>query len=472
MKHSIRTFLLINLLLSVTLITSLAILGNLFLTHTDTRSEFDARLNQDAIRTLILFADYPHEKKFSHIQQALNHSLTTKLNTKNNRFKQPYIHEDSEQFQLWDNHHHLVLHSPGAPLIPLSHQHNGLSTEYIDKHQWRVSSLYDTQTQFTIKVGSHSSYRQHLENQLTEDSIIIMIITYPFLGLLIWMIIGSGLKPLENVAEEVKYRDPSFLEPVDIELVPTEVEPLVSELNNLFTRLQNSFAQHERFTSDAAHELKTPLAALSAQTQVALRTENAQDRNQALLKVLGGVNRCTHVVQQLLTLSRMCPDAGINDPTEISLSRQARDMASMLAPEAIAKNIELELINPDIKAKFTANAIAIGILIRNLVDNAIRYGFEGGFVTIIISEDHDTVTLRVVDNGPGIPEELRKRVFERFFRIIGNKMTGSGLGLGIVQQIVRLHNAKIELLLPESGQGLEVKVIFPRNPLKAKSHKE
>ena len=124
------------------------------------------------------------------------------------------------------------------------------------------------------------------------------------------------------------------------------------------------------------------------------------------------------------------------------------------------------LISRFVEANITANTTAIGILIRNLVDNAIRYSHENGFVKIDITETKHQVTLRVIDNGPGIPEELRKRVFERFFRVIGNKTTGSGLGLGIVQQIVLLHNASIELLRPESGQGLEVKIVFPKERLK------
>ena len=196
---------------------------------------------------------------------------------------------------------------------------------------------------------------------------------------------------------------------------------------------------------------------------MALRSEAPEDRNEALLKVLGGVNRCSHVVQQLLTFSRMCPEAGLNNPTEVNITGQAIDVAAMLAPEAIAKNVELELVNPEIKPIMIGNATAIGILIRNLVDNAIRYSDEDSHVKIHIDETEDTVILRVIDNGPGIPEELRERVFERFFRVIGNKSPGSGLGLGIVQQIVRLHQGQIELLTAPGGKGLEIKITFPKN---------
>ena len=204
------------------------------------------------------------------------------------------------------------------------------------------------------------------------------------------------------------------------------------------------------------------MAALSAHTQVALRAETPQDRNEALLKVLGGVNRCTHVVQQLLTFSRMCPEAGLGSPSEVNVTVQAVEVAAMLAPEAIAKNVELELVNPECKPIIIGNPTAIGILIRNLVDNAIRYSDENSHVKIHVSESSDHVVLRVIDNGPGIPEELRERVFERFFRVIGNKSPGSGLGLGIVQQIVKLHKGDIALLTAPEGKGLEIKITLPK----------
>ncbi len=159
----------------------------------------------------------------------------------------------------------------------------------------------------------------------------------------------------------------------------------------------------------------------------------------------------------------MVPEATINEPTEVNIAKQASDVAALLAPEAIAKNIDLELIAPEGPATILGNATSINILVRNLVDNAIRYTHEGGTVKIDIRNEKDNIELHVIDNGPGIPEDLRERVFERFFRMIGNQTTGSGLGLGIVQQIARLHNAAITLKTPEDGVGLEVEVIFPKD---------
>jgi len=466
MTPSIRTFLLINLLLSVTLITSLAIIGNLFLAHKDIQTQLDAQLIRTAFRMQAFFSDYKTGKSLSTIQLSLN-----------SRIKPDEVLKDTDaplsdaaieaqntlEFQIWDREGKLILHSYKAPEIPLSSGKTGLSTLWLDGHSWRVNTVYDRKNNLTYMVAERSNYRQQLENQLTQDSIFIMLVTYPFLGFLIWVIVGRGLDTLKRVAREVRHRAPSNLKPVDIESVPSEIEPLVTELNSLFVRLQEAFHREKRFTADAAHELKTPLAALSTQTQVALRADTTEDRNQALLKVLAGVNRSTHVVQQLLTLSRMVPEAMIAEPTLVSIKRQASDVAALIAPEAIAKNIELELIAPETKTLMLGNATSINILIRNLVDNAIRYTQEGGTVTIDIHENKDNVELHVIDDGPGIPEELRERVFERFFRMIGNQTTGSGLGLGIVQQIARLHNAEINLKTPKDGVGLEVEVIFPKD---------
>ncbi|PHQ79526.1 MAG: two-component sensor histidine kinase [Coxiella sp. (in: Bacteria)] len=471
MRPSIRTFLLINLLLSVTLITSLAIIGNLFLAHKDIQTQLDAQLIRTTQRMDAFFSIPVSAQDFTKIQQILDAHLREKphpVNPNDTPAQKDNIAAENEarhnlEFQVWDNNGKLLLHSPNSPRIPLSNGNDGLTTLWLDGKAWHVNTSFNPERHLTIMVAERANYRQHLENQLTQDTIIIMLITYPFLGFLIWVIVGRGLDSLKRVAEEVKHRAPSYLKPVDLESVPTEIEPLVIELNNLFGRLGAAFERNKRFTADAAHELKTPLAALSTQTQVALRAETPLDRKQALLKVLASVNRSTHMVQQLLTLSRMDPEASIQKSEAISLGKLAAEVAALLAPEAIAKNIDLELVNPESAAIIQGNATYISILIRNLVDNAIRYNHEGGFVKIGIGETNEHVSLTVTDDGPGISEELRQRVFERFYRVIGNKSTGSGLGLGIVAQIAQLHRVEIDLITPDNKKGIEFRILFPKN---------
>ncbi len=350
------------------------------------------------------------------------------------------------EFQVW-NGNRLLLRSPGAPLQAFTDGSPGLSDITIAKASWRVFTTSDPNSHYTLMVAEHTSYRQALENRLTQDSIYIMLLSYPFLAVLIWFIVGKALHILKKVTEEVRHRAPSYLEPFDLTAVPSEIIPLVEALNNLFERLKDAFEREKRFTGDAAHELKTPLAAISAQAQAALKSSPELNR-QVLYKILEGVNRSNHVIQQLLTLSRMVPEATMQDFTSVKLAREITDIAAMLAPEAIQKNIELEFLAPESNAIIIGNATAIGILIRNLIDNAIRYTPEGGWVKINIKETANKVIFIVSDNGPGIAPELRGRVFERFYRVLGNKSTGSGLGLGIVQQIAKLHNAEVMLLSP------------------------
>jgi len=449
----------------VTLITSLAIIGNLFLAHQNIQLQLDAQLIRTTLRMQAIFSGPVDVKEFHIIQSRLKGENKHLDELKNIPHLEPEALRqaaESLEFQIWDKKGRLLLHSEHALRTPFSNGVVGLSKLWLDGHTWHVSTGYNQSNRLTIMVAERASYRQELEDHLTQDSVIVMLITYPFLGVLIWIIVGRGLETLRRVAKEVHQRAPSHLESVDLESVPTEIEPLVQELNFLFERLQAAFEREKRFTADAAHELKTPLAALNTQAQVALRAQSTDEKKEALAKVLSGVQRSSHVVQQLLTLSRMEPEAGLSDTAPLCLAKEAAEIVGMLAPIAVEKNIELELLSPDCKATIVGNIIAIDILIRNLVDNAIRYSPSGSNVIVNIRESKDHVILSVTDNGPGVPEELRKRIFDRFFRVLGNNTVGSGLGLSIVQQIAKLHHATIELHTPPSGKGIEFRVIFQK----------
>ena len=300
-----------------------------------------------------------------------------------------------------------------------------------------------------------------LARRITQNDLYIMLLVLPLSGLLIWLIIGKGLDSIKAVTNEVAHRAPTHLEPVDIKAVPVEIKPLVDELNHLFLRLQEAFEREKRFSGDAAHELRTPLAALKTQTQVALKTADLTEQRKILQNVVAGVDRCAHVVQQLLILNRLAPEASeLEGTTKFDLSKLTAEIIAQIGHLALEKNLDIELIAG--KPAFMAgNPTAIGILIRNLVDNAIRYTPAGGAIDVLVEKKPTGILLAVIDNGPGIAEELRKRVFERFYRILGHKSPGSGLGLAIVQQIAKLHNAKVKIGDPDSGQGLKVEVFFP-----------
>lgn len=462
MTPSIRTFLLINLLLSITLITSLAIIGNLFLEHKDLQRHLNAQLTFAALTIQSFIGEEATHHDVSKIQAKIDHLPDVARDyyqrTHTKMYGKSY---ELIQFQIWDKNGKLLLKSHSAPLVPLAKNISGFSTNWVDGQLWHVFTNVDVDTGMRIDVGERSDFREELEGRVTQDSIFIMLITYPFLGILIWIIVGRGLDSIRQVANEVRQKTPSSLEAVNIESIPAEIKPLIDELNKLFGRLRDAFEREKRFAADAAHELRTPLAALKTQTQVAINIQDPVELRIALDKILLGVDRSSHVVQQLLTMSRMVPQATLQQFDKVDLVLEARTQLAEMVPQAIEKNIDIELITDEEPITIPGNAPAISILIRNLVDNAIRYCPEGSEIKVYVKREADTAHLIVADNGPGIPPDLRERVFERFFRVLGTKAQGSGLGLGIVAQIVELHNAEIVLGEPKQGTGLVVTVKFP-----------
>jgi two-component system sensor histidine kinase QseC len=458
---SIRAFLLINLLLSATLVTSFAIMGNLFLEHRDLQGHLDLQLLIGAYNIQAFLSDNPRQQDLDAIQTRINHPPVPNELGKSEQQRTFEALYRNLQFQVWNKQGRLILHSFNTPSKPLSNTEIGFTKAWIDGQPWRLLTSRDPQTGMTVTIGQRYDFREELEGRIIRDSVIIMLLTYPALGLLIWLIVGRGLDSIRKVASEVKHRAPTYLEPVSLHEVPSEIKPLVDELNHLFIRLHNAFDREKRFAADAAHELRTPLAAIKTQAQVALKSINDEEKKAALEKVILGVDRSTHVVHQLLILSRMVPEALDTELTPVNLVKQATDVIADLVPEALKKDTDIELVAPEVPVMIKGSPVAISILLRNLVHNAIHYTQPGSFVKVVISEQRQGVVLKVIDNGPGIPQELRERVFERFFRILGTRASGSGLGLGIVQQVAEVHNAQLSLGTPENGKGLEVTVIFP-----------
>ena len=413
-----------------------------------------------------LLGDDLHQRPLLKIQKTLN-TIPKKVEEYYQRpilgDEPPEHYLDKFNFQVWTNGGRLLLHSSRAPKIPLLADNDGFSDKVINNQKWRVFTTYNEKAGTRTVLAERYDTRNELGHRIAQDDLYIMLLTFPLSGLLIWIIIGRGLDSLERVAQEVAHREPSHLEPVNLKEVPEEIKPMLDELNKLFFRLKEGFEREKRFAADAAHELRTPLAALKAQAQVALNTNSIEEKDLALQKLLASVNRSTHIVQQLLTMSRLVPEAAsIHDLDEVNLSKITREMLAMLAPSAVEKKIELEFETDESTPNLRGNPTAISILIRNLVDNAIRYCKEEGLVMVKVYHNEDEIILEVSDNGPGIPDELRSRVFERFFRVLGNKSPGSGLGLAIVQQITALHDGRVELDSQSKGTGLVVRVFFPK----------
>jgi len=449
MIRSIRYFLLISLLLSITVASAINGIGNYLLDEQVIQPYLDAQL----IRASDLIG-------------ILNRSTTSTEKIKNEiiayLLRTQSITGQKFLFQVWGKDGKRLMHSPNYPEISLKDAPVGFSDREIQGNDWRIYGTYDKNQGVKIVVAELYNLRRELADDIARSNANILLITYPVFGILVWFIISVALRSITRVTTEISNRASTFLEPVQLTEIPNEIKPLVAELNQLFIRLKLAFERNKRFAADAAHELRTPLAALKTHVQVALKADNDADRTKALKKVIESVDRSSHVVAQLLTLSRLGEEEALTDIKPVDLHKLAIEIIAFLAPHALEKNIELELAPAPREGTILGNDTALGILIRNIVDNAIRYTPSGGEIKVAIIDTGTKVIFRVTDTGSGIPPELRERVFERFYRVLGTKASGSGLGLAIVSQITSLHHAEINLATPPNGIGLQFDVAFPK----------
>jgi len=415
-------------------------------THLESREEinriFDAQLAESA---QVLLGTTRHE-----IHERIEHGEA--------EIQASHEYEQKQAFQIWDEHD-LLLRSSTAPTTPMTNK-NGYSQAVINGQAWRVLTRWDNNHEFMIQIAEPMAGREWLARHVTLKMLMPSLAAVPVLALLIWFGIGAGLRPLTHLKHEVTQRAANQLEPLVMTDVPEEVAPLVKSLNDLFARLEEAFESERRFTADAAHELRTPLAALKIQAQVALRSTNAAERGAALENVLHGVDRATRLVEQLLTLARVDPETATLDYQQVDLHSLAAAIMADIEHLAHAKQIELRL-DSDSACYVLGESTQLGLLLRNLLDNAIRYTPAGGDVSVTVRDD-DGVKLQVRDTGVGIPEAEREQVLKRFYRITGSGEEGSGLGLSIVRRIAELHGANLELRDNEAGSGLLVSVIWPK----------
>ena len=239
---------------------------------------------------------------------------------------------------------------------------------------------------------------------------------------------------------------------------------MLESLISCFAVFLVHWSEKKKFTADAAHELKTPLAALKIQVEVVIRETDGKKRALIFDKIIVGSNRCAHIVNQLLTLSRLEPEAKLINTEKINLNAVCRQMVALLASDALAKDIDIEFSAAKNDIFLAGNTTSMEILLRNLINNAIHYHQGGGKIKVALSERHHKILLQVIDDGPGVPIDQQKRIFDRFYRQVGQQVEGSGLGLSIVSHIVRLHGGgMIQAKTPNNGKGLEMRVVFHKS---------
>jgi len=374
----------------------------------------------------------------------------------------PALHRYSRRvaFQVWEEGEHLRLHSAAAPNTHLSEQFEGFSDSDVAGERWRVFSAWDAKHAYLVQVGERREVRDKLGRETAKNLLQPLWLALPVLGLVIWLGVSRGLRPLATLRQQVEARDPQNLSPLSGAAVPVEVAPLVAALNTLFARVRTLLDNERRFTADAAHELRTPLAAIKTQAQVARAALKDEERTRALDQVLAGCDRAAHLVEQLLILARIEP-AQLEWREPCDLRALAAAAIAEMAPGALAKGVEVQLLEGE-TVSVDGDPGLLHILMRNLIDNAIRYSPGGSSVRVAVRPAAGGAEFTVSDQGPGIPAEARTLVWERFHRVLGTGEAGSGLGLSIVKRIAELHGAQATLGDGEGGRGLRVSVTFPK----------
>lgn len=323
--------------------------------------------------------------------------------------------------------------------------------------EWRVFALREGQ--LTIQVATEVASRARRFTAIAPWLLLPLATLVVVLGLLIHMAVTRALAPLQHVRGEIGRRGAGSLHALDARNLPDEVAPLVDTLNELLARLDTALTAQRRFVADAAHELRTPLTAIRLQAQIAQRSPNSMERQQALAELEAGVERAGHLVSQLLQMARLEPEGARGEAKAVRLDELMKSVVGAFSAQAEARHIDLGITDAS-PVEIVGRSDSLRVMLNNLVDNALRYTPPGGRVDLALALAADRAILSVSDNGPGIPAADRERVFERFHRLAGGDIPGSGLGLAIVREVVHQHQAEIALD-DTPGGGLTVRIAFP-----------
>ena len=367
----------------------------------------------------------------------------------------------------------LVTRTANAGSAPMTTRRHGFSTVRLeDGAQWRVVSAHkDRQGEHHgDNAGEHAGISVMLGEKLESRQSILWammralawpaLAALPLFGLGLWWAVRLGLAPIRALRATLEQRPPHAVEPLPLQGMQRELEPLVQTLNGLLARIDRMVQLERRFTADAAHELRTPIAAVRAQAQVAMGAgDDVAQRTHALQTTLAGCDRASRLVDQMLTLARLeaAPKA---QAAAVDLSAVARRVAGELAPTALRRKQEISVLAQAL-CPVPANEMLLGVLLRNLLDNALRYSPEGARVELTVQGDASGTLLTVQDSGPGMGEDQIAHLGERFFRVLGNEQPGSGLGWSIVRRLLDVFGASAQVGRSQSLGGLSVAVHWP-----------
>ena len=342
----------------------------------------------------------------------------------------------------------VLVRSAEAPNTPLSGA-LGFSTLPHESEPWRSLILETDDGSYRIQVAESIPKRDKEAFEIATKTVLPLLVIFPLLLAAIYFSIRRGLKPLDDLAKEVLNRSPENMVPLENRATPHEALPLVAAINRLLFRLSGSLEHERRFTADAAHELRTPLAAVRIQTQVAALSENGEQRQHALSQALAGIDRATRILEQMLRLSRLDPMAQVPSPAKVNLAELLADVIAEFRDHTQASRIESDI---EESAPFiVGDAELLRIALRNLIDNALRYSPPDTPIRISLRRQKTGLTISVADRGLGVDEAELPRLVERFYRGTTVTAEGSGLGLTLVNRIAELHDARLDLVNREGG---------------------
>lgn len=374
---------------------------------------------------------------------------------------------------IWDGNGRSLYLSHSRPALP-PRAELGFSTVPTDHGDFRIYSVQLGPA--VVQIAQPMSARSEVAARMALRTVAPLLLLLPLLGWLVWIAVGRGLRPLREIARQVGERDANALAPLALRRMPEEIAPLTIALDKLLARLAKAIETQRGFVADAAHALRTPLTALQLQAQLVERADSEQTRREAVARLREGLERLTHLVAQLLTLARQEPNAAPVALQPVDLQPLCAVTVAEMSQAALDAGIDLGLeagppsrnAAPHGRYLVLGDAEALRILLTNLIDNALRYAPAGSRVDVALALGADAgstpahadgVVLTVADNGPGIPDDQRERVLDRFYRSPDAPSGGSGLGLAIVAEIVQSHGAAIAL--QDNAPGLRVRIAFP-----------
>ncbi|MFT7532863.1 MAG: two-component system sensor histidine kinase QseC [Gammaproteobacteria bacterium] len=360
-------------------------------------------------------------------------------------------------FQIWDHTDKLLIRSANAPLQALTDKLNQFETSVQFGNEIRTLAISSPESQMVVKVGQNMDFRREAIEETMNPLIIMLLIVFPLSFFLISRAIDRGVKPLLTLSRDIEERTPNNLTPIETFGTPIEMRGIVDALNGLMIQLRNTLTRERSFISNAAHELRTPLAGMKAQVQVALKYPAHIDKS--LTNIVEGIDRTTRLANQLLTLSGVDSLIRLEKSENVNCKHLivsvVRDLSGLLETKSQVIDIKL---NSDIEV--SGDDALLYTLFRNLIENALNYSPNHSKIRIAGFRNNAELAIFIIDQGPGIPIEKRARVFERFYRNTDTTQSGSGLGLTIVSIIAKLHNASVELTSNENAVGLCVVVSF------------